>query len=205
MTATNGPIFPGLASENLFNQTSRFGVNITVTGNVTSIPTGFFPNIFPNISIPPYFLTALIVLLLGIVSASIILNLKLQSSSIVSSFDEETDLEKQRESVADILDSAIDGLRQGGEYRKTVLQCYRKICEILEQKSKISGELLTAREFESAVSVKLKMYSPYLSQMTDIFEVARYSDREVTKAEADSAIVCLSNLSSLLRTPGKSS
>ncbi len=117
------------------------------------------------------------------------------------------ELEKQRNEVANILDQTVSDLRRGGEYRQTVLECYRKICEILESRSKIDGSLLTAREFEAAVSTRLKLNSPYLTQITSIFEDARYSVHEISEQEADTAIDCLTHLSSALResdptTPG---
>jgi len=97
------------------------------------------------------------------------------------------------------LDDAVSQLVRGNEYRRTVLECYRKISEVLEAKSAIDGKPLTAREFEKKVSSSLKLSTPYLSEVTDIFEIARYSNKEISKADADFAIESLTKLSSVLR------
>ncbi len=111
----------------------------------------------------------------------------------------EDETRKDREQVARVLDAAVFQLRQGSSYRDAVLECYREISEILEEKLALKGEMFTAREFEEIVSRILKLDSPYLSEVTGLFEVARYSQIEVTKIEADHASKCLSNLSNLLK------
>ncbi len=166
--------------------------------NVSSVQNQSFPNVFPSISIPPSVLITIIIVVLIVVSLSVVLNTRRQTAASAE-FENEAELEKQRGEVADILDRTASELRQGGEYRRSVLECYRRICEILESKSKIDARPLTAREFESSVSFRLKLDTPYLSQITDIFEIARYSPHEISKADADAAINCLTNLSSVLR------
>jgi hypothetical protein len=200
VTATNGPIFPGFGFPGgTGNQTNRLEINITATGN-SSIPASqIYPNIFPNISVPSYLLSAIVAILMTLVGAVIILNLRIRGPSMATGFDDEGELDKDRRDVADVLDRAALELRKGGEYRETVLECYRRICSILETKSKIDGDALTAREFEVAVSGRLKFNSPYLSQITDIFEIARYSDQNISQEQADRAIDCLSRLSAALR------
>jgi len=199
VTATNGPLLPNFGpAGNLFNLTARPGQTSTFPGNFTTEQNLSFPNIFPNVSIPSSLVTALIIVLLIIVGLFLAVNLRWQSTSFASGFTND-EVEKQRTKVADILDKAVQELRQGSEYRRTVLECYKRICEILETRSKIDGTPLTAREFETSVVNRLKLDSPYLSQMTDVFEVARYSSHEISKSEADLAINCLENLSSTLR------
>jgi hypothetical protein len=201
VTATNGPIFANFTGfNNLFSRpTINFSETTLPFGNQSSFENASFPVLLPQIPIPSSVLITIILLLFFVVSISVLLNLRRQNSSQVAEFDSDTELQKERSDVADILDRTILELRQGGEYRQTVLECYRKICDILEFKSKINGISLTAREFEVLVSSRLKLDSPYLSQITDVFEVARYSRLEISRAEADTAIDCLSNLSLLLR------
>jgi hypothetical protein len=208
VTATNEPLFgklslpSGLFFTATFNQT----VTTTIQINMSSFQNGSLNSFFPSITIPPDFLTAIFLIVLVVVSLSIVLNMRRQSAGTISGFsDADAELEKQRNKVADILEKAATELRQGGEYRQTVLECYRQICEILEARSKIDGTPLTAREFETSVSSALKINSPYLSQITDVFELARYSNHEITREEADIAIDCLSNLGAALRGSGSTS
>ncbi len=112
---------------------------------------------------------------------------------------EETEFQRERLVLASILDGAAAKLSSGSGYRETVLQCYNLISQILEEKSAIDGRTLTAREFRRDVSEILRLESPYLSRVTDLFEVARYSQEEITKEEALAASDCFSNLATLLK------
>ena len=77
---------------------------------------------------------------------------------------------------------------------------YKLIAELLEERSDVDGKVLTAREFKKRVSEKLKIDSPYLAQVTELFEVARYSvQEEITVEQAQQAAICLSNLSAPLK------
>ncbi len=201
VVATNAPLF------NFLNLGSPSGIYFTATINntITSIELNAsaiqnspqFPNFFPSISVPSAYLVAIIVIVFFIVGLAVVRNVRRQNS--VTGFDGAKDLESQRIEVANALDDAVSELRRGNEYRRTVLECYRRISELLEAKSSIDGRPLTAREFEKTVSTSLKLDTPYLSQVTEIFEIARYSLKEISKEDADLAIESLSNLSSVLR------
>jgi len=201
VVATNTPLF------NFLNLDSSKGIYETITSNynlttvvlnTSAIQNGQqFSNLFPSISIPGYYLIATIVIVFLLVGLAIVRNVRRQIS--VTGFDTSNDLEMQRIGVANVLDDAISELRRGNEYRRTVLECYRRISELLEAKSSIDGKPLTAREFERTVSTSLKLDTPYLSQVTDIFERARYSRQEISKDNAEFAIESLTKLSSALR------
>jgi hypothetical protein len=116
---------------------------------------------------------------------------------------EDTDnlLADQRRKLADILDGVVTRLNAGSAYRETVIRCYKMISELLEERSELDGSVLTAREFREQVTEKLKVESPYLNQLTDLFEVARYSEDEITADQSREAVTCLSNLSETLKHP----
>ena len=206
VTATNGPLFPnagGLGGV-YFTSTGNISSTTFVLLNESSFQNSSFPDILPQI--PESLIIILILIVFVGVSLAVVINTRRRTFARTPGFDSD-ELEKQRNEVANILDQTVSDLRRGGEYRQTVLECYRKICEILESRSKIDGSLLTAREFEAAVSTRLKLNSPYLTQITSIFEDARYSVHEISEKEADTAIDCLTHLSSALResdpaTPG---
>jgi hypothetical protein len=115
--------------------------------------------------------------------------------------DDEDLLANKRREMAAILDAAAARLNAGSSYRETVIQCYKMIGELLEEKSDVDGRVLTAREFKTRVSERLKIDTPYLAQVTQLFEVARYSEQEITREQAQEAAACLSNLSAPLKEP----
>jgi len=180
----NIPYFNTTAYELYYNQT---------TGQPQ--PIALFP------SIPSSYITFFVIALF-LVAASILLynirisfrkNLRFSELSV-------EEIEAQRSEIANALDLAIYRLREGGEYRKTVLECYRQISQILERKSGIEGHTLTAREFKKIASEKLGLHSTsYLDQATNLFEVARYSENEISEGEARKAIECLENLGNELK------
>ena len=106
---------------------------------------------------------------------------------------------EERNRVATIIDETVRKLSLGSNHRDTVLNCYKLITETLEVKSSVDGRALTASEFMKIVSQRLKFDSPSFSRVTSLFEVARYSENEVTSKDAGDAIECLSLLSSELK------
>jgi hypothetical protein len=109
------------------------------------------------------------------------------------------ELIEERAKVASILDETVQKLTLGSNYRDTVLKCYKLIAETLEARSSISGKTLTASEFRNTVSRKLQFDSPHLGRVTSLFEIARYSQNEITRDDANEAMSCLSALSSELK------
>ncbi len=114
-------------------------------------------------------------------------------------------LEGNRRRLAAILDAAVARLNTGSSYRETVIQCYKMISELLEERSAVDGKVLTPREFRARVSEKLMVEPSSLAQATELFEVARYSDQEITMEQSQEAVTCLSNLSTSLKEPTLSS
>lgn len=107
---------------------------------------------------------------------------------------------EERNRVASIIDETVRKLNLGSNYRDTVLKCYKLIAEALEARSSVDGRALTASEFMKIVSERLKFNSANLVRATSLFEVARYSENEVTHEDAEGAIDCLSSLSSELKS-----
>ena len=96
--------------------------------------------------------------------------------------------------VVAALDDALSQLGRGGDYRETILECYKRISRIIETKGAFDGSASTPREFRKIASERLELHSYYFSEMTDLFELARYSQHAITEDEALSAITCFSNL-----------
>ena len=165
-----------------------------------SLPT-FLNFSFPNIPFLTYsnvlILIAVIVISLVSIQAFRLLNHRLVKTKPLSDIDV---LVEEREKVAEILDDAVRRLSLGSNYRDTVLKCYKQVVETLVARSPFDSKALTAKEFREIVSQKLKFDSDYLSRVTSLFEVARYSMNEITKENANEAIMCLTSLSKELRT-----
>ncbi|MDG6998614.1 MAG: DUF4129 domain-containing protein [Nitrososphaerota archaeon] len=104
-------------------------------------------------------------------------------------------LEEDRQKVAEILDDAARKLALGSDYRDTVLKCYKSIVRVLEVRSTLQSKTLTPSEFKEIVSRKLEFDSPSFSKVTSLFEIARYSENEITKENAEDAIESLTTLS----------
>lgn len=104
-------------------------------------------------------------------------------------------LEEDRQKVAGILDETARKLALGSDYRDTVLKCYKSILKMLEVKSTLESKALTPSEFREILSRKLRFDSQSFSKVTSLFEVARYSENEITQENAEEAIKSLSSLS----------
>ncbi len=155
------------------------------------------PQLFPTI--PSSYLTFFVIVLFGVAALGLVYNIRVSRRRNLE-FEPLEERERRKEEIARILDLTISKLREGEEYRKTVLECYKLICEMLEKRSTIEGRTLTAREFRGLVSKTLELNStPFLDQVTELFEKARYSEKEVAKSEAEAAIACLENLSATLK------
>ena len=158
----------------------------------TVFPPFTFP-FLPKINFAEVLLVVTVVVVLAL-----LLRVRASNTKRVRPF-EETDFQEERLALASILENAAAKLNSGSGYRETVLQCYKLISQALEKKSTLDGRALTAREFKSKVSEILGIDSPYLSRVTDLFELARYSQDEITREEALAASDCLSNLAALLK------
>ena len=94
-------------------------------------------------------------------------------------------LEEDRQKVSEILGETARKLALGSDYRDTVLKCYKSIVNMLEVKSTLESKALTPAEFREILSQKLRFDSPSFSKVTSLFEVARYSENEITQEDAE--------------------
>jgi Domain of unknown function (DUF4129) len=213
ITTSSGPLFnlsEGAAGELNNNRTVVVTTTIDSTLYVNTVSSAHQRNLGQQVvnssitGISPSYLIAILSALFLVVALGIVLNFRRSNRTTAAFYSEdgeedEEERKKRRAQVSQALDEAISKLKEGGEYRKTVLECYRKIVAILEKRAKVKSTLLTAREFEDAASKSLGLKDdPDLARVTNLFEVARYSTHDITSAEAESAIDCLSNLRKVL-------
>ena len=127
-----------------------------------------------------------------------------RTRKIKSGYDEEAYVREEklfRGKTFEILEEASARLRTStGGYRQTVLECYHSISLLLEEKSSIDSTNLTPREFKELISKNLGLESKYLSHVTDLFELARYSQHEISGYQAREAAICLDELGRELKS-----
>lgn len=96
--------------------------------------------------------------------------------------------------IEEIASQTITKLRTEGDHRKTVINCYKQMCDWLSTKGVKKDSYQTPREFALATKGFLKMSPESLYALTQVFEKARYSKHEVSGEDRDKAIKCLSEI-----------
>lgn len=160
--------------------------------------------LFPSLNLPslpslPRIDPAIVLLVLAAAVIVLILFRGLLTRAKPTTPFEDESLEDRRHKVAAILDVAAAKLSYGSDYRATVIQCYKQIAKALEERTEVDGRVLTAREFLPKVAGRLNLDTPDLENLTYLFELARYSEREITIEQARNAAVCFSTLSEALK------
>jgi len=101
---------------------------------------------------------------------------------------------EQKPSIEEIATQTISRLRTESDHRSTVINCYKQMCDWLEQKGVKKGSYQTPREFALATRDHIKMSPESLYSLTQIFEKARYSPHDVTGEDRDRAIQLLNEI-----------
>jgi len=89
---------------------------------------------------------------------------------------------------------ALQALLQGLDFRNVIVQCYQQMSAALQKEQGIELEnSMTLREFERLLEAKGLPREP-VHQLTQLFEAARYSLRQFTLAEEQTAFECLNTI-----------
>ncbi len=87
---------------------------------------------------------------------------------------------------------AMQALMKGLDFKNVIVQCYQQMSAALRKEQGIELEdTMTAREFEHLLEAKGLPRDP-VHQLTQLFEAARYSLRQFTPADEQTAVDCLS-------------
>ena len=97
-----------------------------------------------------------------------------------------------------VVQQAVNSLRNNTNYEETIVKCYRQMCEILSGRGFIIGADQTAREFASTVSKKLSMGNDVIRGLTFLFEEARYSAHIINDDQRRLAVNKLDSLENAL-------
>jgi uncharacterized membrane protein len=109
------------------------------------------------------------------------------------------DREKLRLETLQVVQRAAKDLIATDDYRGTILNCYREMCNVLSVHGFHTELHETASEFSRAVSAKLGLGGESVRGLTLLFEEARYSDHAMGNAKRAEA---LNQLESLERSLG---
>lgn len=99
--------------------------------------------------------------------------------------------EKMKVNAVEVLWQTITRLKSAKEYHETILQCYKRMCEILSKAGLEAAPEETAREFAESISAKLHIGEEAVTGLTFLFEEARYSNHEISE---DKRIMALNHL-----------
>ena len=105
--------------------------------------------------------------------------------------EEEKGLEDQLSST---MDQAVTELRQGKDVHSTILRCYQRMCLILEEKGAKNFKFMTPREFEKQALRTLDVSTSKITEIREVFELAKYSGYELGEKERKKALNALKEL-----------
>jgi hypothetical protein len=155
--------------------------------HVNSLPS--HPDLVPVLTI---------VGLLAVVVGSILgVSTLLQAGKLFSTHAEPvaSDLTQHVDEFKQIIDETRYFLETGSDFRSTVIQCYKALCMLLQEKGVPQQANLTPREFERVTVAKLGIARVSIHRLTALFEKARYSSEMVSSEEAANAQESLDGVS----------
>ena len=92
------------------------------------------------------------------------------------------------------LESARDALRDGGDLRQVIIDCYRRMGRALrDEQNLLRQESMTTGEFEELLAAKGVPREP-VHQLTLLFEAVRYGIGQPDTAEEVRALACLEDI-----------
>lgn len=113
---------------------------------------------------------------------------------IRSSTKKEEDEKELEDQLSSTVDRAVTELREGKDVYSTVLRCYQRMCLALEKKGAKNFEFMTPREFEIHAVKTLGVSASKISEIREVFELAKYSGHKLEEKERDKAMKALKEL-----------
>jgi len=83
--------------------------------------------------------------------------------------------------------------------RQAIFDAYRSMLKVMQRYDFVREKSMTPREFEHVIAATLPISDKNLSELTRIFEEARYSNHVLTTHIRDRAINCFRDLKNELR------
>jgi len=105
--------------------------------------------------------------------------------------DEEDKIEK---GLTSSLDRAITDIDKGADIRTTIIGCYRKMSRFLEKRGAKNEVSMTPREFKEIIIEEMPGTENMITEMTFLFEEARYSPHELRERDKNRVLKHLREL-----------
>jgi len=107
---------------------------------------------------------------------------------------EKLEEEAIEDSLTSTLDKAITEIDKGSDVRSTVINSYNEMTRVLEERGAENHEFMTPREFKEGISKKIPAAENFVSNITFLFEEARYSPHELEEKDREVVIHQLEEL-----------
>jgi len=130
--------------------------------------------------------------LLVIASLLIIFGVFITIPKIVNYIRSKKEVEEEtseiEQDLSQSVNRAIKDLKKGKDTRSTIIRCYQKMCFILEDYGVTYDRYMTPREFENNAVNNLNFSRTTISELTTIFEEARYSSHRLDESKRKAAL-----------------
>ena len=131
----------------------------------------------------------ILMILLSLTIVSILIVQKVKEREV-----KETDSKEIEKDMSTVADRAISELIEGKDVRSTILRCYQQMCDLLEDKGIDNTEYITPREFKLITLKNLNISEEVVSDLTNLFEEARYSSHKLGDEDRRTALQDIRNL-----------
>ncbi|MFW5945769.1 MAG: DUF4129 domain-containing protein [Candidatus Natronoplasma sp.] len=98
------------------------------------------------------------------------------------------------DSLSSTLDKAITEIGKGSDVRITIINSYHEMTKILEEKGAENDDYMTPREFKDQIIREIPDAENFVSNITFLFEEARYSPHELKEKDRKEVIRHLEEL-----------
>lgn len=96
--------------------------------------------------------------------------------------------------LAEAIDESLDDLRRERDARAAIVKCYRRFEQAMARARVPRQPWETPVEYMHAALTRLALPGPAVQALTDLFEIARFSDHPVGAAEHEAAWTCLTEI-----------
>jgi hypothetical protein len=93
-----------------------------------------------------------------------------------------------------VIEEAVRKLHAGEDVRSVIIRAYQEMEMLLPRGRFGDDRLLTPREFASRAVAELRWPQSQVTELTALFEEARYSDHPVAESQKERAIRCLNGI-----------
>jgi hypothetical protein len=115
--------------------------------------------------------------------------------------DQATNIRPDSGVLVDVLDTSLEDLRVVSDPRQAILAAYARMEHALSPRGVGRQRHETALEYLDRLLGRLDLEPAPLRHLTGLFELARFSNHEVTEAMRDDALAALGTISTALRSP----